>query len=849
MSDWAVRQAARELRGAGRHFSYLVACVTLGVAALVAVGTLGRSLERTVAESGKTLMGADLEIRASQPLGPDSATAVDGLARSGARSTRVLELAAMAQAEVPAAADGQVSPHPAAPSRVQLVEIKAVEAGYPFYGRLVTSPAAPLETLIGERRALVQSALLTRLGLAVGDTLRIGEIAFRIAGLVESEPDRAVGVFSLGPRVLIAAADLEATGLVRPGSRVRHRTLVRLPDGADPETVRTALVSRLDDPGLRVSTYRQAQPGLRRFWDQLTMYLGLTGLVALLVGGIGVGVSVQAFLRRRRATLAILKSLGTPWRRLLAAYLLQTGALGLAGSLVGAAIGSAVPPLLAPWLAPLLPFPLAIGVSPLAILRGVAMGLGVTLLCALPPLLAIRDIPPSLVLRYEVETRRSNRRQLLAALPVAVGLSALALWQAGAWKVGALFIGGFAGGLALLFLIARLTLAGARRLPRARWLAWRQGVAALHRPGGQAGSVLVTLGLAVMLIVSVAVLEGNLRRELAGPAAERAPAFFFIDIQPDQADGFARLIARETGTPPTLIPTVRARLSAVDGAPIARDARRREEAWYLSREYVLTWAASPPGRNTVVAGRWWTAADAAREPQISVEEELARNLGVGLGDTLTFDIQGVPVSARVTSLRRVEWRTFGANFFVIFSPGALEGAPATYLATAEAPRVGEERLQSAVVGAFPNITAVPVREVLERASGIVNQIAQAVRLVAGVSVLAGIVVLAGALSVTRHERLYHSVILKALGATRGVVARGFAVEYALLGVAAGVAGTGLAVALAWGVQRWLIEVPWHWQPAILAAGVTGATLLALAVGFLGSFRLLGQKPLGVLRSE
>ena len=465
MSSWAIRQAARELRGAGRHFGYLVACVTLGVAALVAVGTLGRSLERTVAESGKTLMGADLEIRSSQALGAGSAAAVAALTRSGARSTQVLELAAMAQAQTLAQAQAKAHGAPAEQPRVQLVEIKAVEAGYPFYGRLVTAPAAPLDTLIGERRALVQSALLTRLGLAGGDSLRIGELDFRIAGLVENEPDRAVGVFSLGPRVLIAAADLEATGLVRPGSRVRHRTLIRLPEGANAEAAREALVSRLDDPGLRVSTYRQAQPGLRRFWDQLTMYLGLTGLVALLVGGIGVGVSVQAFLRRRRATLAILKSLGTPWRWLLAAYLLQTGALGLAGSLVGATIGSAVPPLIAPWLAPLLPFPLAIGVSPTAILRGIAMGLGVTLLCALPPLLAIRDIPPSLVLRYEVETQRSSRRRLLAALPVAAGLAALALWQAGSWKVGALFIGGFAGGLALLFMLARLALAAARRVP------------------------------------------------------------------------------------------------------------------------------------------------------------------------------------------------------------------------------------------------------------------------------------------------------------------------------------------------------------------------------------------------
>jgi len=416
--------------------------------------------------------------------------------------------------------------------------------------------------------------------------------------------------------------------------------------------------------------------------------------------------------------------------------------------------------------------------------------------------------------------------------------------------VGGVFVGGVAAGLGLLLLAGRLVVAGSRRLPRRGPLVWRQGMAALHRPGGHTQAVLVTLGLAVMLIVSVALLEKTLRSEISGRSATAAPAFFFVDIQPDQAERFARLVAETSGeAPPELIPVVRARLQAIKSAPVSSPAGRREEQWHLTREYVLTWAATPPRRDTVVAGRWWTGAEARREPLISVEEEIARTLGVTLGDTLAFDIQGVTVAARVMSLRKVDWRSLGANFFVIFSQGALDGAPTTYLATARARPDREGAVQSAAVAAFPNVTAVPVREVLERVAAIVDQIALAIRLVAGFTVVAGLVVLAGALAVTRRQRLYESVILKAVGATRGVLARAFAVEYALLGIAAGLAGTALAAVLAWIVEHFVLELPGSWEPTTLALGVAGPAALALAVGFLGTFRLLGHPPLGVLRRE
>ena len=833
----ALRMAWRETRGAGRHFVYFVACVTVGVAAIVAVGSFATSLERTVGRSAKSLMSGDVEVRANRPLSAGAAAAITALARDGVAVTRVRELAAMAQAGA------------AASPTTQLVELKAVEPGYPFYGRLVTDPDRPLPALIGGRRALVHGTLLARLGLEVGGRVRIGEVDFTISGVITEEPDRAVGVFSLGPRVLIAGEDLDATGLVRAGSRLRSRTLFRLPEGRDAGVFRDTLAARLPDGAVRITTYAQAQPGLRRFWEQLTMYLGLTGLVALMVGGIGVAVSVRAFVRSKLATIAVLKCLGAGWRQVLMVYLVQTLLLGLGGSLLGAALGSGLQPLLSPVLARLVPLPVDLVVSPAAILRGLAMGVGVTLLFALWPLLEIRRVPPALILRRQVDASLPGRRPWLALGPIAAGLAALALWQAGSWKVGGLFIGGLAGALVVLGLAARLIVAASRR-GRWRSLAWRQGVANLHRPGSHAGAVLVSLGLAVMLIVAVALLEGSLREEILHRSAGATPAFFFIDIQPDQAAAFARLVTDEGGTAPDLTPVVRSRLAAIDGAPVTAEVRtRHDDPWYLTREYVLTWAAAPPAHNSVIAGRWWTAAEAAREPLISVEEEIAKQLGVSIGGALTFDVQGVPVTARVVNLRRVDWRSFNSNFFVIFSPGALDGAPTTDIATAHVRPADESRVQSAVVAAFPNVTAIPVREVLTRVASVVDQIALAIRLVAGFSIVSGLVVMAGALGITRYQRLYESVILKTLGATRGVLARIFAVEYALLGAGAGLCGTALAAVLAWAVLRFALAVPARWAPETLALGVVAATALALAVGFLGTHRLLAQRPLGLLRGE
>ena len=829
--------AWRETRGAWRHFAGFLACIALGVGALVAVLSVAATLDRSLGREARALLGGDVELRSARPLDAAAQAPVTELVRQGATVARVRELVAMAR-------------NPAGGGSL-LVELKAVDGGYPLYGRLDVTPARPLDALLASGGVVVEEALLTRLGLGIDDPLTIGDATLTVTGVVRKEPDRAASLFTLGPRVLMNAASLDATGLVRPGSRVRHRTLVKLPAALEPAAARGTLVEAMADPAIRVATFDEAQPGLRRFFDQLTAYLRLVGLTSLFVGGIGVAAAVRAFLGRKIATIAILRCLGASARTLTAVYVTQALALGILGSLAGALLGTFVQLLLGPLLQPFVPFDLDGRPAPLAMGTGILAGCLATALFALWPLLSARAVSPAILLRHPVDAGSVRpRRPWGTAAVIAGGLAALALWQAGPLRIGAVFLAAAAGALGVLALAAWGTRALVARLPRPRSLAWRHGLSGLVRPGSQAVGVTVALGIGVTLLTAVALLERGLGRQLDLERRREAPSFFFVDVQPDQAEAFRETIAGIPGaTPPELVPVVRGRLHAIDGQPIERSRwAGRAEAWRVTREYVLTFAAAPPAGTVITRGRWWSPDDGGRA-WISVEGETARALGVDLGGTLTFDIQGVQVSAEVLSIRKVDWQTLGANFFVIFSPGPLDGAPLAYLGTARVPPGADGAVQERVAAAFPNVTAIPVRDVLQRVTGVLDRIAVAIRLVALFVLGAGLTVMAEALVQSRAQRLYESVLLRTIGATRGRVARAFAVEYGCLGLVAGLGGALTGGLTAWIVLRFVLDVPPVFEVAPLAAALAASVALAVGVGFLGTFRLLGRKPLPVLRRE
>lgn len=882
MSWFSLRMAWRETRAAWRHFLYFFVCIAVGVGAVVGVGRFGSAMEQAVTREARGLLGGDLEVRLSRRLSPEGEAVLASLAARGVAATHVSELAAMAAVAGPGA--GRTGP------ASQLVELKAVEAGYPFYGTLRVEPDRPLAELLAPTGSgygvVVQESLLVRLGLAVGEPVKIGEAVFTITGVLRKEPDRAVSLFSLGPRAIVSREGLEAAQLVKPGSRVRERHLLRLPAGLPAEPLLFELRGRLAAESARVLSYQDAQPQLRRFLDQLTRYLGLIGLTALFVGGIGVASTVQAFLKEKLPTIAILKTLGADSGAVLRVYLMQTMALGLVGSLAGAVLGIGLQRALPPLMAGLVPagaIELAgsgVTPSPLPLVKGVAMGLLTTLLFALWPLLGIRDIRPSAVLRREVapdagadpaghgwrERLRAagltDPLRLLTAAGIVAGLAALAVWQAGQWRLGFLFLGGLLAAVVALRLAAVFLVRGLARLGRpgtGRSLAVRYALGNVVRPGSQAAAVVVAVGLGVMVIVTVSLLERALVRHLGESRPAESPSFFFIDIQPDQREGFLRLLRESPGSAdPQATPLVRSRLRAIDGERLAADAdgeqgpgrdKESRAAWYRGREYVLTFREDLPTDNRLVKGTWWGPGEESGGPWVSVEEDAARNLGLDLGSTLEVDIQGTTVAATVRSIRSVRWETFSTNFYLIFSPGALEGAPVTYVATVRVPPEREVALQQAVVAAFPNVTAINVRDVLDTFVQVVERLSLAIRAIALFCIATGGLVLAAALSTTRYRRLYEAVVLKALGATRGLLARAYAAEYALLGLVGGTIGVLLASLLSWGILEWIFDLPWLLQPRVLAAGLALTILLTLAVGWLTTFRLLGRRPLTVLRQE
>jgi len=890
VTPFAIRMAWRETRAAWRHFLYFFVCIALGVGALVGVSLFATNVERAVTREARGLLGGDLEVRLSRSISKKGEAVLQSLTSRGIAITHASELVTMA-----AQADGGLA-HAA--QRTQIVELKAVEAGYPFYGRVKLDPDRPLSSMLvpTERAcarapcygALVQESLLIRMDLSVGDRLKIGQAVFTITGLVRKEPDRVANLFSLGPRVMISREGLAAAELVKPGSRVRERYLLRLPATMPAQPLLYELRGRLGDESARVTTYRDAQPQLKQFLDQLTRYLGLIGLTALFVGGIGVATTAQAFLREKLQTIAILKTVGADSGTVIRTYLVQALLLGLIGSVAGAVLGlvlqGALPPLLAGLLTTNLldqiEFTNTLAMASfLPILKGVALGILTTLLFTLWPLLSIRKIRPALIFRREVvatDTAQEEYRpswcfdwrwllgiadplRSFTAIGIAVGLAGLAVWQAGSWRIGLLFIGALAVAVAALLLAALLLIQAIRLGAGPRSLTIRHAIGNLHRPGSQATGVMVSVGIGVMVIVAVSLLERSLARQVGASRPTDAPTFFFIDIQPDQKDGVLRVIHEKSGDPfPEATPLVRSRLHAINGQPVKAEEVYEQEgekqpdrrkSWYFTREYVLTFLDGLPKDNVVTKGTWWKQGQVFEKPLVSVEDEAAKNLGVDLGSTIELEIQGATVLAEVSSIRKVEWGNFSTNFYMILSPGSLEGAPFTYVATVRVPPEKEVPLQQAVVAAFPNVTAINIRDVLDSFARILDRLSLAIRAIAVFCLLAGAIVMVAALATTRYRRLYESVILKALGATRGLIARSFAVEYALLGMVAGLIGIVLASTLSWAVLYFILDLPWTLQPAVLATGFTLTVLLTLTIGFLSTFRILGQRPLAVLRHE
>ncbi len=848
------RSMLHDLRGERGRLFFFLSCLAVGVAAVVAVAGLARSLDGAIRGDARQLLAADLALEGDRPL---SEALRARLARlPGAEQSEVRELvtivAAPPQGEVPGAS--------------RLVELKAVAAGYPFYGRLETAPPRPLQELLGAQPAgpgdeapvlgtVVAPDLLSGLGLAVGDELRIGGKPFRITATLVNEPDRIGGAFSIGPRVFVSVAGLESTALEQRGSRVEHRTLVKLAAGVSPEQLKqlAAELKELAGREVRVQTYAEAQPALRNGLRRVERFLGLVALLSLLAGGIGVAQTVRAWIAGRMTSIAVLKCLGLRPREVMALYFGQTLLLGLLGSAIGVAIGLAVMRLAPSLMGDFIPAGAIHLWQPAAIARGLVLGTAVALLFSIPPLAAAQRVPPVLVLRRDAEPLPASRwANLLALAGITVGVLGLATVQSRSLGLGLGFTLGLGGATAALTLaawgVSRFAV-HARASAQGRRLAVAQALATLARPGLVLGSI-VALGLGILVVLAMSLVEGRLSGRLKADLPRNAPNVFLIDIQPEQWAGVQGLLGSEGAREVQSLPVITARLAAINGTSteeLSQQARDRgERRWALTREQRLTYAETLPADNQVIAGALWSLPDVA---EVSLEKDFAEQLGVGLGSTLRFDIQGVPVELRVTSLRTVDWETFNLNFYLVAEPSALAAAPQQRVAAARLDREAQQRFQNALAARFPNVTLLDVRQILEKVSQVLDRVGLGVRLLGGFTVLAGIAILAGAVSAAQARRGREVALLKALGMTRWGVISVFSIEYSLIGLVAGSIGSVGAGILAWMVLDRGMEIPGPLPPAPFAVALVGGVALSVLAGLAASVRALGSRPIDALRQE
>ena len=840
MNAFVLPMLAREARASWKRLLLFVLCIAAGVGGLVAVKSFSHNLQRAVSGEARSLLAADVIVRGNRAPGAAERAALAELEAQGGRVVRSLQFASMARAPL----NGQVL----------LASVRAVGPGYPFYGEVLTGSGRPLRERLGDDTVLVHQAMLLKMGLRVGDELEVGRRRFRIADVLVKEPDSPVQVFNLGPRVLMTEAGAEATGLVTTASRLRYAALIRVPPGQEPARVAKALQARLADAFVNVDTFDTAQPRSTRFLGRLTDFLNLVGLAALLLGGIGVAGAIRVFVSQKLDTLAVLKCLGAGSRDLLSVYLLLAVLMGLLGAVLGVALGYGAQ-LALPWLLrDLLPVQLQLAWPWAAAGEGVLLGLITTLWFGLPPIWALRRVPPARVFRRQVEAPAAQRRRWLA--PLRAGLSLLALaallavWQAGFTRIAGFFILGLAGAVAALHLAALGLLTLLRRLPKPRAFELKQGLSSLYRPGNQSGAVVMSLGLGVLLLLAVFLIQQDLVRQLVANSPQTQPNLFFLDIQPDQRAEFGRLLGARGHPDPELIPIVRGRIAGLKGQPLrlsgVEDEHQRQ---HLRYEYAFTYRDRLVEGEEVLAGRFGHD-PAIAGAQVSLADWFAEDSRLRVGDRVTVDIQGVQIAATVTSIRKVDWANRRANFSFVFAPGVLEDAPKMYVSALREPEeAARVALQRDVVRALPNVTALDVEMVYRIVQTFMDRIAVVIQFMASFCIAVGLVILLGAIATTKFQRIREAVLLKTLGATRGAVARVLTIEYLILGALAGAVGVLAAAALAWGLVTFVFEGRWDVTPGpYLAAWLATAAGIGVT-GLASSLDVLLKKPLEVLREE
>ncbi|WP_380879106.1 glycosyl transferase family 1 [Sphingomonas sp. DBB INV C78] len=822
--------ALRDLRGGFAGLRLLAVCLFLGVAALAGVGSLSSAITSELALQGQSILGGDVEMEIVQRTADDKERAA--FAAAG-RVSETIRMRAMASS-----VDGAQS---------LLAELKGVDAPYPLYGQFRLAPGA-LSPRPKGREVAVAPALAERLGVKPGDAIRMGDAELRVIGLIAEEPDRVGEGFTLGPVAMVDMDGLAATGLVQPGSLYTTRYRIRLPQGQDAGEAAKRLADLFPSAGWEVQDRTNAAPGTRRFIGRLGQFLMLVGLTALAVAGIGVGNGVTSYLDGKRGAIATLKALGASSRTIFLSYLIQIGLVAGIGIVAGLAVGSLVPLVVVTLAGDALPVQPHFALHPAPLALAALYGLLIALLFVLAPLARARAVTAASLFRGGVETPARPTKGVLAAIILTLAaIVALAIGTARDPGFAAMFVGAVAGLMLLLTVLGWAVRTGASRLPRSRRPLLRLAIANLHRPGAQTSRLVVALGLGLTLFATLAVIETNLSGQIDSSVPAKAPSFFALDIPVEDIDRFRTLVTtRVPGAELRTVPSLRGPVVSFGGKRVADLKELPEGAWILRGDRGLTYAATPPEGSRVVEGKWWPA-DYKGPPLVSLDVEAARILGLKIGDEITVSVLGVEVPATIASLREIKWDTMGFNFVLVYSPGVLEGAPHSYMATIAMPAEGEVALNREIARQFPSVSLIRVKEVIGQVAGVLGQLSTAVRSAASVALAAGIAVLVGAIAASRRARIYDSVLLKLLGATRGQVLAAQAIEYAALALILSLLAALLGAGAGWYVVTRVFELDWATDWWVVGATLAIGGFGTLALGLLGSLPALAARPARALR--
>ena len=834
--------ALRELRGGLHGFRIFVACIALGVMAIAGVGSFARSLTDGLSREGRVILGGDLAfalIHREADLAERNFLAAQGQVSTSAT------LRAMAGV---------------GGDKRALIDLKAVDGLYPLYGKIALEPEIPLAQALTRRDgafgAAVDSALLARFDLKPGSRITIGGATVEITAAIKNEPDKLATGLAFGPRVIVSDEALRATGLLVPGSLVRWSYRLRLADGSDrnANAVTAAAGAQLPDAGWQIRGRNNATPALERNVERFTQFLTLVGLTALLVGGVGVANAVKSHIDRKRDVIATLKALGASGGRVFAIYLWQVLLLSAVGSVIGLVLGAALPFGIAAVFGSIIPLPIAPALQPLELALAFGYGLLTALAFALWPLGRAHDVPVSALFRDAVSLERNwpRRRYVVAAALVVAALAAIAVALSFDRKVAMIFIASAAAVFVTLQLIAVMVMAIARRLPHARATSLRLAIANIHRPGALTPTIVLSLGLGLALLVTVIQIDGNLRQQFEGALPDKAPSFYFVDIQSADSERFDAFVKQNAPDAELeRVPMLRGRIMSAGGVKADNIKAGESAAWVLQSDRGITFATDVPRGSTVVEGHWWPAGYKG-PPLVSFEKKVADGLGLKVGDPITVNVLGRNIEARIANLRAVQWENLGINFVLVFSPSAFAGAPHTDIATLTYPGGGataqEVALLKAVGDAFPAVTTVRVKDAIQAVGDIVRNLVLAVRGASMVALVAAMLVLGGALAAGHGYRVYDAVVLKTLGATRGRLIGAYALEYLLLGSATAVFGVAAGSLAAWLVVARVMNLTFVWLPGPAAGAAFGALLVTVALGLIGTFTALGHKPATVLRN-